>query len=312
MSAAKRVRLIVAAIAVVAAGAVAGVVLRDPPGSVPADGAVPAAAGGSDRAGRPSSARGGRAGGAGAAAEARPHRRSSRSRSRHPKDPVVQFNYGTALFCAGYVADAEQAYRQAKKAGYDTYYEMRGGRDPAPAVLPAEDGLYPIFQYRSTPTHCSSRARCCNAAGTSTRRSGSRRGRPRSSRRTTRRRSRPRSAASTGRSLGVVLEARPAREALSAEPVGAVPPRSAARVDRATRPGDQGVPACTSSEFAEYTLERKRVPFCTVSSGVGPSTSTKMSRAAYGVRPVVMRPFRIRSGNARSPRGMSGQEQDRG
>jgi tetratricopeptide (TPR) repeat protein len=41
------------------------------------------------------------------------------------KDPVVQFNYGTALFCAGFVADAESAYRAAKKAGRNTFYEIQ-------------------------------------------------------------------------------------------------------------------------------------------------------------------------------------------
>src|SRR4051812_16223315 len=40
-------------------------------------------------------------------------------------DPVVQFNYATALFCAGFVADADQAYRAAKAAGRDTYYEIQ-------------------------------------------------------------------------------------------------------------------------------------------------------------------------------------------
>jgi tetratricopeptide (TPR) repeat protein len=42
-----------------------------------------------------------------------------------PKDPVVQFNYGTVLFCAGYLTDADAAYRAAKKAGRDTYYEIQ-------------------------------------------------------------------------------------------------------------------------------------------------------------------------------------------
>jgi predicted Zn-dependent protease len=42
-----------------------------------------------------------------------------------PNDPVVQFNYGTTLFCAGYVADAVQAFRSAKKAGRDTFYEIQ-------------------------------------------------------------------------------------------------------------------------------------------------------------------------------------------
>ena len=62
------------------------------------------------------------------------------------KDPVVQFNFGTALFCAGYVADAEQAFRQAKKAGYDTYYEMRADQILHPQFFQPTDGLYPIFQ----------------------------------------------------------------------------------------------------------------------------------------------------------------------
>lgn len=42
-----------------------------------------------------------------------------------PSDPVVQFNYATTLFCAGYLADADTAYRAAKRAGRDTYYEIQ-------------------------------------------------------------------------------------------------------------------------------------------------------------------------------------------
>ena len=42
-----------------------------------------------------------------------------------PNDPVVQFNYGTALYCAGFLGDAVQAYRAAKAAGRDTYYEIQ-------------------------------------------------------------------------------------------------------------------------------------------------------------------------------------------
>ena len=58
----------------------------------------------------------------------------------------MQFNFGTALFCAGYGADAAQAYRQAKKAGYDTYYEMRADEILHPQFFQPQDGLYPIFQ----------------------------------------------------------------------------------------------------------------------------------------------------------------------
>jgi predicted Zn-dependent protease len=42
-----------------------------------------------------------------------------------PDDPVVQFNYGTTLFCAGFIADAEQAFRAAKQAGRDSFYEIQ-------------------------------------------------------------------------------------------------------------------------------------------------------------------------------------------
>jgi tetratricopeptide (TPR) repeat protein len=42
-----------------------------------------------------------------------------------PHDPVVQFNYATALYCAGYLAEADAAYRAAKKAGRDTFYEIQ-------------------------------------------------------------------------------------------------------------------------------------------------------------------------------------------
>lgn len=145
MSAAKRVRLLVAAIAVVAAGAVAGVVLatrQDPvqpttqckqrpvPLIVPG---VPSAHMAAVRA-----------------AFARPPKAAAQIlepiSQQAPNDPVVQFNFGTALFCAGYVADAEQAYRQAKKAGYDTYYEMRADEIMHPQYFQPTDGLYPIFE----------------------------------------------------------------------------------------------------------------------------------------------------------------------
>ena len=69
-------------------------------------------------------------------------RRGSWSRmSQHaPNDPVVQFNFGIALFCAGYVADAEQAFRQAKKAGRDTFYEMQADEILHPQFFQPQDG----------------------------------------------------------------------------------------------------------------------------------------------------------------------------
>lgn len=61
-----------------------------------------------------------------------------------PKDPVVLFNDGSALYCSGYVEEAAQAYTAAKKAGYDTYYEIEADNLLHPQFF--QDG-YPLFQY---------------------------------------------------------------------------------------------------------------------------------------------------------------------
>jgi tetratricopeptide (TPR) repeat protein len=63
-----------------------------------------------------------------------------------PRDPVVQFNYGIALFCAGYLNEAEQAFRAAKQGGRDTFYEMRADEFLHPQYFVPQDGLYPIFE----------------------------------------------------------------------------------------------------------------------------------------------------------------------
>jgi predicted Zn-dependent protease len=67
-----------------------------------------------------------------------------------PNDPVVQYNFATALFCAGYVGDAEQAWRAAKKAGRDTYYEMKSDVILHPQFFRPADGLYPVFEPQRT------------------------------------------------------------------------------------------------------------------------------------------------------------------
>jgi predicted Zn-dependent protease len=63
-----------------------------------------------------------------------------------PHDPVVQFNDGIALFCAGYLNEAEQAFRAAKQGGRDTLYEMRADAILHPQFFAPQDGLYPLFQ----------------------------------------------------------------------------------------------------------------------------------------------------------------------
>jgi predicted Zn-dependent protease len=63
-----------------------------------------------------------------------------------PSDPLVQFNYATALFCAGYVDDAGVAYRAAKKAGRNTFYEVQSDVILHPQYF---DQGYPPFDSQS-------------------------------------------------------------------------------------------------------------------------------------------------------------------
>lgn len=63
--------------------------------------------------------------------------------SRYPRDPVVQFNYGSVLFCAGYTDDALQAYRAAKQTGLDTQYRITADNLLHPQYF---DQGYPIFE----------------------------------------------------------------------------------------------------------------------------------------------------------------------
>lgn len=67
----------------------------------------------------------------------------------NPDDPVVVFNQAAALYCAGYLTDAEQAFRQAKKAGRDTYYQVKADNVLHPQFFAPKDGAgYPIFEYQ--------------------------------------------------------------------------------------------------------------------------------------------------------------------
>ena len=62
---------------------------------------------------------------------------------RYPSDPAVQFNYGSALFCRGYISDAEAAYRATKTGGRDTQYEIDADMILHPQFF--QQG-YPIFE----------------------------------------------------------------------------------------------------------------------------------------------------------------------
>jgi Flp pilus assembly protein TadD len=145
MSPATRVRVLVGAAAVAAAGVVAGVVLatrQDPPqpkaqcASAPQPLLVP---------GVPTTH----------ATEVReaiaqPAKKAALAleplAQDNPRDPVVQFNYGVALFCSGYLNEASQAFRAAKTVGRNTFYEMRADEILHPQYFSPQDGLYPLFQ----------------------------------------------------------------------------------------------------------------------------------------------------------------------
>jgi predicted Zn-dependent protease len=64
--------------------------------------------------------------------------------AEQPKDPVVQFNYGWALYCGGFDAEAVQALRKAKKDGRDTGYEVVADDILHPQYF--QNG-YPPFEY---------------------------------------------------------------------------------------------------------------------------------------------------------------------
>lgn len=64
--------------------------------------------------------------------------------AEQPKDPVVQFNYATALYCGGFAAEALQAFRKAKSVGRDTRYRVTVDNLLHPQYL--QDG-YPPFVY---------------------------------------------------------------------------------------------------------------------------------------------------------------------
>ena len=61
-----------------------------------------------------------------------------------PKDPVVQFNYATALYCGGFDAEALAAFRKAKKVGRDTRYRIIVDNLLHPQFFTKG---YPQFQY---------------------------------------------------------------------------------------------------------------------------------------------------------------------
>jgi tetratricopeptide (TPR) repeat protein len=63
--------------------------------------------------------------------------------NRHPTDAAVQINFGRALICAGFLADASQALEAAKHRGRDTPYEIDADQLLHPTFF--QNG-YPIFQ----------------------------------------------------------------------------------------------------------------------------------------------------------------------
>jgi tetratricopeptide (TPR) repeat protein len=135
-----RIRLSVGVIALVGAGVVAGVVLatRQDPAQPKLQCPKAAAVVVPGVAGRTSAVR--------AAFASWPHGTVERLQvlsHRYPRDPVVQLNYGLALECRGYFADAEQQLERAKHVGRDTQYEIDADQLLHPSFF---QGGYPVFQ----------------------------------------------------------------------------------------------------------------------------------------------------------------------
>jgi Flp pilus assembly protein TadD len=65
----------------------------------------------------------------------------------HPGDPVVQFNYATALYCAGFPVEAEAAYRKAKTTGRNTWYQVEADILLHPQYFQKGPYGYPTFTY---------------------------------------------------------------------------------------------------------------------------------------------------------------------
>lgn len=65
-----------------------------------------------------------------------------------PRDPVVQFNLGVARFWAGYVTEASQAWRVAKRTGRDTVYEIKSDAVLHPQFFSGNGASvgYPVFE----------------------------------------------------------------------------------------------------------------------------------------------------------------------
>ena len=64
--------------------------------------------------------------------------------NEYPKDAVVQFNYGWALYCGGFDADAVPVLVRAKKLGRDTRYAIISDNILHPQYF--QNG-YPLFEY---------------------------------------------------------------------------------------------------------------------------------------------------------------------
>ena len=63
--------------------------------------------------------------------------------NRWPGDPVVEFNFGLALDCAGSLSDAAAVLERAKRGGRDTQYEIDADQLLHPTFF---QGGYPVFQ----------------------------------------------------------------------------------------------------------------------------------------------------------------------
>ena len=204
----------------------------------------------------------------------------------------MEFNRGSSSSAPGYLGEASQAFRAAKTAGRDTYYEMRADQILHPQYFTPQDGLYPVFEQEGHDRLL--------LQGVLLQRQGHQHSAERVYARAARLRpgdDEAQVAAAVARfdedDLSASLSrSRTARAAFSAQPIRSLPPRAA--------PAWTGQRAEAERQFRRARALSARRPSSggrrdVFLAGLVPSGTegaVKMSRSAYGVRPPAMRQFR--------------------
>ena len=236
---------------------------RHPPDPGAAEGAVQAASEGARRAGRADDAGRRRRG---AIWRPRTFRRSRRWRATIPETRSCSSTTRRSSSAAATSPTRPRRSEQAKKVGRDTYYEVEADNLLHPQYFQPADGAgYPIFELTRRRPAARARDRAAARVPPALRREALPRGReaaPERARRAGRGRGRP---LRRGQHHRRVLAPRSARHAFPAQPDRALPPRTAALVDRPAHAGGPRVHARASSSGRRRRWGARRPSSCAAS-----------------------------------------------